>query len=448
MDNTAKLNEDTIREAMGAAEDVRPKPEAGTAEWPEPLDRAAFHGVAGEMVDLVAPHTESDPAALLIQLLVGAGNLFGRHLFFKVESTDHHLNLFVVLVGPSAKGRKGTAWEWVKRVLVEIDPSWGKRLQTGLSSGEGLIYSVRDAVTGSGNGRRKGKSDNGPAITDAGVIDKRALFMQPEFSAVLKVCAREGNTLSDVIRAAWDGGDLQVATKNFPNTATSPHISIIGHISREELNATFKSTDAANGFGNRFDWVCAKRSNILPLGGNLRSDALNPIIAKMRRAHDFARQNPGEMRFTPEAEAHWRKIYADLSGDRTGLVGALLGRAEAQVRRLACIYAALDATQETRTEHLLAALAVWEYAERSVAFIFRDNTGNPDADRILAALLKDENGLTRTMISELFGGHLSAERIDQALGALNALGLASKHEIKTGGRPEQRWHAKPSKPRR
>ena len=350
VDNTANLDDDAIRNAMGGAEEVKSKPEARAAQWPEPLDQAAFYGVAGEMVSLVAPHTESDPAALLIQLLVGAGNLFDRHRFFKVESTEHHLNLFAVLVGPSAKGRKGTAWEWVKRVLIEVDPSWGKRLQTGLSSGEGLIYSVRDAVTSSGKGRSKMKHDNGPAITDEGVTDKRALFMQPEFSAVLKVCAREGNTLSDVIRAAWDGGNLQVATKNFPNTATSPHISILGHISWEELNSIFKSVDAANGFGNRFLWVCVKRANVLPLGGNLKAGTLEPIVAKMRRAYDFARQNPGEMRFTPEAEAHWRKIYADLSGDRTGLVGAVLSRAEAQVRRLACIYAALDATQETRPD--------------------------------------------------------------------------------------------------
>jgi hypothetical protein len=46
------------------------------------------------------------------------------------------------------------------------------------------------------------------------------------------------------------------------------------------------------------------------------------------------------------------------------------------------------------------------------------------------------------MISQLFGGHISAERIDQALGALQALGLANKHQTKTGGRPEQRWSAK------
>ena len=182
MDNTANLDDDAIRNAMGGAEEVKSKQGLRAAQWPEPLDQAAFYGVAGEMVSLVAPHTESDPAALLIQLLVGAGNLFDRHRFFKVESTEHHLNLFAVLVGPSAKGRKGDRLGMGQARAHQSRSFLGETASTGLSSGEGLIYSVRDAVTSSGKGRSKMKHDNGPAITDEGVTDKRALFMQPEFS--------------------------------------------------------------------------------------------------------------------------------------------------------------------------------------------------------------------------------------------------------------------------
>jgi hypothetical protein len=42
-------------------------------EWPEPLDAEAYYGLAGEMVKVIEPHTESDPAALLLQILVGFG---------------------------------------------------------------------------------------------------------------------------------------------------------------------------------------------------------------------------------------------------------------------------------------------------------------------------------------------------------------------------------------
>ena len=39
--------------------------------WPEPLGKAAFHGLAGDFVRLVEPHTEADPAALLLILYGG-----------------------------------------------------------------------------------------------------------------------------------------------------------------------------------------------------------------------------------------------------------------------------------------------------------------------------------------------------------------------------------------
>lgn len=37
--------------------------------WPEPLDEEAYYGLAGEIVKTIAPHTEADPAGLLLQLL-------------------------------------------------------------------------------------------------------------------------------------------------------------------------------------------------------------------------------------------------------------------------------------------------------------------------------------------------------------------------------------------
>jgi hypothetical protein len=187
---------------------------------------------------------------------------------------------------------------------------WKSRIQTGLSSGEGVIHCVRDKS----KKRAKTKKDAaGEAAVDEGVADKRALFVQPEFSAVLKVCGREGNILSDVLRAAWDGKSLQVAAKNVGEVATDPHISLISHISREELIATLSSKDTANGFGNRFIWICAKRSNVLPFGGNLKVGALESLISRLSNAIGFAQSNPGEFSFNHEAEAEWIRGYPELS---------------------------------------------------------------------------------------------------------------------------------------
>jgi hypothetical protein len=81
--------------------------------------------------------------------------------------------------------------------------------------------------------------------------DKRLFVIEGEFANVLKVMAREGNTLSPVIRAAWESGRLRTMVKNSPARATDAHISIIGHTTRDELRGLLTQTESANGFGNR-----------------------------------------------------------------------------------------------------------------------------------------------------------------------------------------------------
>jgi len=50
--------------------------------------------------------------------------------------------------------------------------------------------------------------------------------------------------------------------------------------------------------------------------------------------------------------------------------------------RIAAIHATLDGSQCIREEHLLAALALWEYVEASVYQVFGRTLGDPVADDI------------------------------------------------------------------
>jgi len=68
------------------------------AGWPRPPDAGAHHGLAGELVAALAPHTEADPVAILGQLLAAFGAATGRGAWFCVEATRHHPNEFLVLV--------------------------------------------------------------------------------------------------------------------------------------------------------------------------------------------------------------------------------------------------------------------------------------------------------------------------------------------------------------
>ena len=96
--------------------------------------------------------------------------------------------------------------------------------------------------------------------------DKRLLVEEPEFASVLKVLARQGSTLSPLLRQAWDSKDLRTMTKK-PLVATAPHVSIVGHITRQEYVRLLNATELGNGFANRFVTILVRRSKLLPDGG-------------------------------------------------------------------------------------------------------------------------------------------------------------------------------------
>jgi hypothetical protein len=253
--------------------------------------------------------------------------------------------------------------------------------------------------------------------------------------------SRQGNTLSPVIRQAWDDGTLQTLTKNSPMKATETHVSMIGHITRAELLRYLTETEAANGFANRFVWLLVKRSKILPFGGEWHTVDSATLVRRLTSALEFG-SAPVLVTWGDSARDIWRDVYGPLSEGKLGLLGAVVGRAEAQVMRLAALYAVMGESHEIEREHLLAALALWDYSEKSAQYIFGDATGDPIADQILSALRAvGKDGMTRTEISNLFRRNVSSERIAQALSLLLAAGRVRRKTQKTTGRQAERWYA-------
>jgi hypothetical protein len=433
-----------VRKWLGMTAAVRaadlPTPEP--LPWPDPPAAEAFHGLAGRIVGAIGPASEADPAALLVQTLVAFGNAIGRGRFFTVEADRHHANEFAVLVGRTSKARKGTSWNRVNTLFREADTEWAReRVQTGLSSGEGLIWAVRDPITKRERVKERGEPVRYEEVeADPGVADKRLLVLEPEFANVLKQTERQGNTVSVVLRLAWDGLDLRTMTKNSPARATGAHVSQIGHITADELRRDLTQTETANGYGNRHLWMCAERSKPLPEGGRVDASLWAQLRGELVQALTFARE-AGEMHRDDAARALWREVYGPLSEGKPGLAGALLARAEAHVLRLSMIYALLDRSAVIGAPHLMAALALWEYSERSVYFVFGDSLGDALADELLRLLQSCPDGLTRNDIRNYFGRHESSDRIGRALGLLLQHRLARFERQETGGRPAERWFA-------
>ena len=413
---------------------------AADQPWPE-IDAEAFYGLAGEIAETINPITEADPVAVLAQTLAAFGCAFGRGAYCWVGDTKHYPNIFEVICGTTSKGRKGTSYDPVESLITRADPTFANCVKSGLSSGEGIVHAVHDGIWISErvpHGRGKAPTF-AKVLKENPITDKRLFVIEQEFASLLAVTQRQGNSLSPVLRLAWDGRKLQTMTKHNAETATGAHPSVVGHITTDELQALLAEVAMANGFGNRFLFVLARRSKELPFPARLDpavADRLAGELHKLLSTLDWRRSC---VEFSPPARELWIAEYHALSADKPGLFGSIVARAEAQTLRLAMIYALLDTSYVVEPPHLRAALAFWRYCEASAKFIFGDYLGNPVADDLLRALRQaGPDGRTRTELRDLFHHH--SGRVAQALMLLLKYGkVRMKKRTGTGGRATEIW---------
>lgn len=375
---------------------VPPPPEG----WPV-LHNDALYGTAGLVVNTLDQYTEADPAALLIDLLTAFGNAAGPSISQRADGATHPGKLFAVVVGDTSKSRKGTARANIRRIMDQAAPRWAADLNVGgLSSGEGLISELAE-----------------------GEEDPRRFVFEAEFVRPLTAARRRDSTLSPVMRQAWDGEPLRVMTRKAPLVVQNHHVSVLAHVTEDELVQSLDATEMANGFGNRFLFVSARRSKIRPEGGS----APDQVVASLARAVAGALEDIAGLVIvgrTEDATELWKAIYLAESKALPGLTGALTARAEAQILRLSNIYAALDGSAFITTDHLKAAKAVWDYCKASVRRIFGSRSGDPVADRLFRAIEQaGPEGLTGTQRRDLFARHASGERLKAALKLLEGLRL-------------------------
>jgi hypothetical protein len=393
------------------------EPPPSVQQWPL-LRPEAMQGPAGDLVRIIEPESESDPVALLLQALVGFGNLIGRCGYFLADGSRHHTSLYLVITGATSKARKGTSWNRIAEVLSIVDEHWSEYcLLSGVGSGEALI----DGLDG----------ENG---------DRRRLIQEGEFARLLAVLQRDGQTLSPILRTTWDNGRADLKTREKERHVRNAHLSLIAHITIQELLRLLNNMELANGLANRVLFCCAKRSKSLPFGGG--SPNVADIARKLQAAADHARKM-GNTRvdFDDEAKKIWGAEYDRLSAGRPGLLGAVTSRAEAQCLRLCLVYALLDGAKAVRAEHLRAALAVVDYCNATACYVWGNKTGDAVSDRTLEALrAAGEKGVTRTEIyRDVLRNNVDSTDIERAINLLLGLGLIRSVVENTGVRATTRY---------
>lgn len=403
---------------------------------------ALAHGIVGDFMQRVEFETEAHPVALATTLLVAFGNVIGRGPHAVVGRTRHGLNLFAAIVGNTGIGRKGTSLDIVRDCIAAADPYWAERCHSpNLASGEGVVDALRDRVEKvvPSKGGKPGEFET--VVIDPGVEDKRLLVVCAELVSAFKASNREGSILSQTLREAWDGKTLRTLAKNAARTATDPHLSIIGHATRFELTRVAKETDVHGGTFNRFLFCLSDRVRLLPHGGDL--DDLGTVPARIADAVGFAR-TVERMRRTPEADRLWEEHYAELTSVRgSEIVAAVLSRGEAQVLRLAMLFALAASRDEVTADDLAAAIDLWRYSRASAEVIFagvHDHLFHKVLDAIVAC-----PGITRSSLHERLGWKLGSAQLVETLGRIRTAGLARPEKAQTGGRPVEKWHPTPWK---
>jgi hypothetical protein len=365
--------------------------------WPREMAPEAFIGLAGDFVRLVEPHTEADPAALLLNFEVAAGVLFEREAWAIADGRRHYPVKFLLVAGQTGAGRKGTASARSLPIMERVEEAFSQRVLSGLSSREGLV---------------KGISLKDGELSLPGDV-RRYLALIPECASLLSVMKREGNTMSSILREAWDGNRLRVLTRKEPLDVDNVNLSVIAHVTPEELLSNLTATDCANEFANRFLILLVRRSKFLPEGGG--EVDLDAIV---KRLHAAVKAVKGRGRIDRDAAAKelWNEEYRRITQGRDGLRGALCDRAEAHVLRLSLLYALLDSSSVIRPEHLQAALAVWDYCERSIEHVFGGASGDADRERILGALVSGP--MTVTDLRRLLSNNRDGEWIKAKMAML------------------------------
>jgi hypothetical protein len=377
------------------------------------LSDKANHGIAGEILDLVGPYTEADPAGVLATTIATFSCMIGTGR--KVTGPIvQPINCWFILMGETGIGRKGTADNVVASFMHNVDDYFWENCRTpSLSTGEGLTYSVRDVKLSDnmGVGENFEMEEGLPNVDSI----KQMLVTSTEFAGVMS--KSQGGTLGPVLRDAWDGKNLAIHTKDAYHS-TQPHITVLGHVTPTEFGAKLKSHDMAGGTYNRFLPMFVEMPHELPWPERPKTyDSLMATFTEeLREAVEFGREE-GTVEFGPEAKDFYiSQVYPEYNDTRNDseTMKQFTTRRLPYVMRIAATYALMNKRDVISREDLEAAKAVVDYSIQSARFI--EENINPVSEinvdpRYIqlsedAELLKDaltqagEAGLSKTQISQ------------------------------------------------
>ncbi len=409
---------------------------------PVPDTTAMLYGIIGEIAITGSAGREVHPVAIAAACLSWLSAEIGPDIHLPIGDTRHHVNLYTLHIGRSARGGKGDALGLVNRIRRAIardrlDHPLGQVHTGGLSSREGLAGAVHDGYT-------IGKEEV-PAVDD-----KRLWIIEAEFANVLAQGKRDGNTLLPALRDVWDGGSIQPLTKGRGMWSTRPHIALHGNITPGELQARIEAREVSGGTFNRILMIWAERTKLVALPEPTDNAMVAHLAGCIEDSLAWAKGTYPTTRdsrmasLTPAAAQLYRELYPSLkrpheAGD---LVAAATERRAPICLRIALIHAVMEKSLMITPEHIRVGYAWAQYGGATAAYVlggmggqFRDTA----KETKLLAFLDNQPGKAadrRTITRDCFKGRVSGADLDRLLIPLVDDGAITRHEEppKAGGR--------------
>jgi hypothetical protein len=337
------------------------------------------------------------------------GHIVGRKSYLRLGDLKVYPNLYMCLTGTTGHGAKGTSQRIAKEIVESTIPKHQSLITvSGIGSGEVIVERLRDPSDIVTKGILK---------RDDGVLDKRLLGIEEEFGSILANSARNGDKTSLILRKAWDSETIENSSLANPLKATLPHLSLIGHITIEELKSYLhkkSDTSTQNGFCNRFLWIKCEANKCIPIPKAIDVDkfskALNVKEKYISSSFGIVCDTPKVFELSKRAEEWWIN-HAEEIQDRHSPIRTLTARSRVQVLKLALISAILDDSHYVEETHLELGYALVKFSNHTVAELFANGYSRP-ALRVLRAL-KESERLTRTQIChDVLSGNKSRKQID------------------------------------
>ncbi|MDE2020256.1 MAG: DUF3987 domain-containing protein [Patescibacteria group bacterium] len=349
------------------AEEPEPEEEApsprrkDSAKCPQ-VPEEAWYGLSETYRKIIGPRVESSDNFHLACFMTMVGAALGKSVYMNVSRVVYP-NLFTVIVGESAWGRKGVAMAPVFDLVPEINP--GIIPFSDLASGEGLIRAVSESLESAHE-----KSQASVLVT----LD--------EYNMMLIKAKQKGNTLIPSIKKTFDTPTVLEVPSSMKKVKIKnpPTFSMLAASEPDDL-ADMDPRDVKGGLGNRNIYVPGESKDPNPRSTQPDLHEWLPLIEPLSSVLRFyGSKESTRLHWSPEAFPIWEKFYRSTRsrGADDPLIRKLAARHCVYVPKFAMIYAALDCeSTHVAAKHINPAIALCDFLLDSLYHVFRNADVKP-----------------------------------------------------------------------